>query len=44
MRGYTERMEKLQQFADEGVTVDYDDVIESYLTDADALRDEAKHG
>jgi hypothetical protein len=44
MRGYVERMERLQQFADEGVAIDHDDVIESWLHDDDAARDEAKHG
>ena len=44
MRGYTERMEFLQQFADEGSVIGYDEVMDSILEQADAVRDEADNG
>jgi len=33
MRGYTERMEWLNRFKDEGVEVTYQEILDSYLGD-----------
>lgn len=44
MRGYVERLERLQFFADEGTDIGYDEVMDSYLEDADRAKEERKHG
>jgi hypothetical protein len=41
MRGYVERMEFLQQFSDDPITAD--DVLDSYLEQADAAKTESKY-
>lgn len=44
MRGYVERLERLQSFAEEGTDIGYREVMDSYLEDADRAREEKKNG
>jgi len=44
MRGFVERMEFLERFAPDDTVIGYDEVIESFLDDADARKDAAKDG